>query len=221
VKVCKICERSDVTFYPSRAKCKGCYIHHVQRVYGASEKGSARRTAARIKHAKSNKGKLTKKLYYQKNPQALQTRIIYKGVHSYIRKNGKGTIKFRAHIGCTAADFRNYIESQFVANMSWENYGTVWQVDHILSLHHHDLTKIDQFAAACHFSNCRPLFKADNYKRPKNTKYSERATVSFDKVVGWKERADMKLDRQFSTDDSIFQFATSPLSPLDDPEDLV
>lgn len=43
-----------------------------------------------------------------------------------------------------------------------ENYGDVWQVDHIVPLAYFDLSQQDQLYAAFHYTNCQPLSCSDN-----------------------------------------------------------
>lgn len=163
-KICKVCNRQDVEFYPNRRVCKGCYNHKTQTVYAQTEKGKAIRHKARKKYDKSVKGVIFRKAYFQKNPQAREARTIRQGCWSFIRR-GRAGVKFSRNIGCTAAEYKAYIESQFVLNMSWENYGSLWHIDHILPLNCFDLLKPDQFAAACHYTNTRPLYKTANLRR--------------------------------------------------------
>lgn len=210
LKICKVCGRSDVQFYPRRATCKKCVIHHIQNVYGRSEKGSAVRAKARKDYKKTIKGQITRRLYNKENPQAIGRAIIYKGVHQYIRNSGKGCIKFRKYVGCTPEEFRNYLESLFVSTMSWENYGTMWEVDHIIPLVNFDLRKPEQFAAACNYTNCRPFPKKDNNSRPRKNKYPN---------VGV-HLVDTKEVDSLIASHRVFDFTTSPISPLDDPEDM-
>lgn len=68
-------------------------------------------------------------------------------------------------IGCTAFELRKHIESQFKDGMTWENYGTVWHVDHIRPLCSFDVTDKSQKLAANNFENLQPLFAEDNLKK--------------------------------------------------------
>lgn len=76
-----------------------------------------------------------------------------------IRKNTK-TFNM---LGCTPEQFKQHIESQFDSNMSWDNYGSYWSIDHIIpiasAITENDLLKIN------HFSNLRPLEKIENIKK--------------------------------------------------------
>lgn len=67
-------------------------------------------------------------------------------------------------LGCTIEDFMSYIAAQFLPGMSWENWGE-WHLDHIKPLAAFDLTNRNQFLAACHYTNMRPLWAADNLRK--------------------------------------------------------
>jgi hypothetical protein len=73
-------------------------------------------------------------------------------------------------VGCTLVEFRAYIESQWKPGMSWDNW-TVdgWHVDHIRPLASFDLADPAQQKAAFHYTNCQPLWAAENLS--KNAKW--------------------------------------------------
>jgi len=67
-----------------------------------------------------------------------------------------------ALLGCAPAELVAHLERQFAPSMTWANWGPVWHVDHIRPLAGFDLTDPQELAAACHFTNLRPLAKAAN-----------------------------------------------------------
>ncbi len=69
-------------------------------------------------------------------------------------------------LGCTIDEFKLYIESQFVEGMNWENYGLYgWHIDHKNPLSYFDLSNLDEFKKACHYTNLQPLWATDNLKK--------------------------------------------------------
>lgn len=68
-------------------------------------------------------------------------------------------------LGCSINDFRIYIESRFEPGMTWDNYGKVWHVDHIMPCAIFDLTKPEHQRRCFHFSNMQPLFVSENMKK--------------------------------------------------------
>ena|SRR3990167_2371311 len=95
----------------------------------------------------------------------LRTRL-YKA----IKRNSKSGSSV-ADLGMIISDFKKWLEEKFYANpitgemMTWENYGKSWEIDHVKALCLFDLTDRKQFLEAVHFSNLRPLWKEDHYKK--------------------------------------------------------
>jgi hypothetical protein len=52
--------------------------------------------------------------------------------------------------------------------MTWDNWGNNgWHLDHVEPLCKFDLTDIEQFKVACHYTNMQPLWKEDHLKKTK------------------------------------------------------
>lgn len=65
-------------------------------------------------------------------------------------------------LGCSFEFFKGWMESQFVDGMTWENYGTRWEIDHIQPVCSFSLTDPVEQLKAFHYKNCRPLWTEDN-----------------------------------------------------------
>lgn len=64
-----------------------------------------------------------------------------------------------ALLGCSLADALRHVSDLFQSGMSWENRGSVWELDHKKPFcHFPDLSDPAQQRVACHFSNLQPLF---------------------------------------------------------------
>lgn len=75
-------------------------------------------------------------------------------------------------LGCTIEQFKKYLESKFLPDMSWNNYGYHgWHIDHIIPCAAFDLTKPEEQIKCFHYSNMQPLWSMDNYK--KQAKYNK------------------------------------------------
>lgn len=101
------------------------------------------------------------------------------------RKSNKTNIL----LGCSVKEYINYLKSLFKPEMNLENYGTIWEIDHIKPCILFDLTKEEEQLKCFHFSNTQPLFKtteiAKNFgyedyigNRNKSSKYNERNKVN-------------------------------------------
>lgn len=68
-------------------------------------------------------------------------------------------------LGCSTEALKHHLESQFLDGMSWDNHGSVWEVDHILPCASFDLTDPEQQRKCFHYTNLRPLSCSDNRSR--------------------------------------------------------
>tara|TARA_R110000796_G_scaffold42042_1_gene104229 strand:+ start:92 stop:589 length:498 start_codon:yes stop_codon:yes gene_type:complete len=66
------------------------------------------------------------------------------------------------YLGCSIEEYYVYLEKQFDKNMNWDNYGTYWEIDHIIPL-----SKGGSF----NYKNTQPLSVKEN--RQKSNKYEK------------------------------------------------
>lgn len=74
--------------------------------------------------------------------------------------NGKYTSVF----GYSWDDMKNHITNHLTPEMAWDNWGTVWEIDHIIPRSHFRYESIEdpKFKEAWALSNLRPLLKHEN-----------------------------------------------------------
>ena len=83
-----------------------------------------------------------------------------KRVTKLLHSKGKGKkSSFLKAVGYTLDDLRQHLESHFVDNMGWHNYGTEWVVDHYVPhiLFDYDSTEEVQFRICWSLDNLYPL----------------------------------------------------------------
>jgi hypothetical protein len=73
------------------------------------------------------------------------------------------------YLGCTISEYCDYLESKFDSNMTWENQGVYWHIDHIRPIASFDLTDEEQLYQCFHYTNTQPMEKTEN--RLKSDKY--------------------------------------------------
>ena len=87
-------------------------------------------------------------------------------LRSRIKAALKGNFKISSAVrdlGCSIEDLKKHIESKFQPEMTWENWGqNGWHLDHIKPLCSFNLTNIEEFKIACHYTNLQPLWARDN-----------------------------------------------------------
>lgn len=145
------------------------------------EKIKATRKASYIKHKNSRVKKL--KEWLDKNPEKRKQykqnerrknktnkslflrHSISNSIRNALRnKNLKKSSCSEKLLGCSVAQYRQYLESLFEGWMSWNNWGKHkddgikrWNIDHIIPLSHFDLNDTEQQKKAFHYTNTRPL----------------------------------------------------------------
>ena len=136
-----------------RSQCKPCYMKEGIRTLD-KEKARAR---DRKWHRETQpyKTNLTYKLRL-----ILRTRL-----NIAIKKNVKRGSAVR-DLGCSIKELKLHLESQFENGMAWNNWAVDgWHIDHVIPLSAFDLTDSEQVKKACHYTNLRPLWALDNYRK--------------------------------------------------------
>ena len=82
-------------------------------------------------------------------------------------KHNKNNTTWLKFVDFTLNDLIKHLENKFTAEMTWENYGTYWHVDHVKPLSWFDLET--QFNDAWALSNLQPLEATKNLS--KNNRY--------------------------------------------------
>jgi len=86
------------------------------------------------------------------------------------RKFFKGINKntsFNELIGCSYENYIKWIEFNFSSDMSWDNHGTLWHIDHVLLCYLFDHEKIEDRKICFNWKNTRPLLSKINLARKK------------------------------------------------------
>jgi len=87
------------------------------------------------------------------------------------RKIGEKEFRTHEYLGCTFDYFRRYLEVRFEHGMSWDNYGDMWELDHIIPCASWDFTKHFEHLCCWNYRNIQPLWKTEN--RLKKDKFDD------------------------------------------------
>lgn len=79
-------------------------------------------------------------------------------------------------------ELKEYLNPKLTSEMTWENYGSVWHIDHIIPCSSWDF--FSEFESNCcwNFRNLQPMLasenqsKHDNYKEEEKKEYIKRMT---------------------------------------------
>lgn len=69
------------------------------------------------------------------------------------------------YVGCTPRKLIAHLQGQFVEGMTWQNYGTEWEIDHHMPTSAFNCGDLKQANVAFHFTNLRPLWKHLNHAK--------------------------------------------------------
>jgi hypothetical protein len=173
IKQCSSCNYTKPIeeFIKTSSYCKECRSKYYKSWHGANR---PRKPVLSIEQLKLKKEKQRKKIReYIRNKRA--TDIKYRiacTVRSRIQMAFRNSIKNSSSwslIGCDQQSYIKYLESLFKEGMSWDNYGTYWEIDHIVPCSHFDLTECEQQKKCFHYTNTQPSVKSVN--RSKNNRY--------------------------------------------------
>lgn len=146
--------------------CKKCLIEKELEMFDKITEKSHRGTCRKCRNEKnysswiSKEGNYEKRKEYNRNymREIYQTNPVYK---IYNRVLATMSYKLKKNI-----DFRSLFESKFKDGMTWDNYGLVWEIDHIKSAikmirEGYTIEEIN------HIDNVRPLGIKENRERKK------------------------------------------------------
>lgn len=69
------------------------------------------------------------------------------------------------YLGCSIMDYKDYLETKFLDNMTWENHGTggkKWQIDHIKPINPKNPITDEEVICRLHYTNTQCLWETDN-----------------------------------------------------------
>jgi len=109
-----------------------------------------------IRHLENYKNDLTYRLKYNLRNRV---KLFLKSSNFTLEKNKTFDIT-----GCSPEQLKKHLESQFIDNMSWENYGHKgWHIDHKVPLA--SAKNNEEVYRLCHYTNLQPLWSEENYKK--------------------------------------------------------
>ena len=71
-------------------------------------------------------------------------------------RKSESTIEY---LGCSIKEYIVYLENMFLQEMTWGNYGIIWEIDHKIPLSSFDLIQEENIPKAFSYLNTQPLFK--------------------------------------------------------------
>lgn len=89
------------------------------------------------------------------------------GIRKALKQN-KANQHWEDLVPYTLQELKEHLKRQFTSEMSWGNYGSYWEIDHIIPQNLFNLSNTHDFQICWSLMNLRPLEKSANRKRPKD-----------------------------------------------------
>lgn len=97
---------------------------------------------------------------YYNNPEHKLKMIMICRLNALLKqKSSREGSRTTTMLGCSLQELRQYLEHQFKPEMSWENHGKIWEIDHIQPCSSFNLLLEKEQKKCFHYSNTQPLFK--------------------------------------------------------------
>lgn len=161
--------------------CKDCK-NKQQRDRNHTEEGKEYNRQKMVKYRKTDYSKEYRKEYNKnricENEQARINLRLHNNLNKLIHRSGYKGLMLRL-VGCSRKDFIDFIESQFKVGMSWDNYGKIWHIDHIVPCSYFDLTDEEEQRVCFNWRNTQPLFSKDNFSKGNNVLEGSQELVDF------------------------------------------
>lgn len=116
---------------------------------------------------------------YRENPRNRYRDALRKAA---IRAIKTGQKKFRSsvYLGIALSGAKGHVESMLRPEWTWENYGKVWEIDHIYPIAKANINDPIELFAVSNYRNLRPLSAAEN--RKKRDKVTAEALLLFEEL---------------------------------------
>ena len=109
--------------------------------------------------------KLSEKRQIARNPNFKARKLWRCRVWRVFFKSASGAETLSV-LGCSPEQFRQHIYSHLHSGMTKDNYGDLWELDHIEPCYKFDCTNEEQIRACFHYTNYRPRLKKENQWNP-------------------------------------------------------
>ena len=86
-------------------------------------------------------------------------------IREIIKDNRKNLEPIENLIDVDISFFKKWLEYNFTEDMSWDNYGSYWQIDHTIPCNSFDLIKDEELKKCFNWSNMVPIKSEDNLKK--------------------------------------------------------
>lgn len=162
---CKACKKQMGDIYKEKYKDKiAAYTESVKEIKREQSRLYQRKNKDRINKHRRDMRKKHPHIFRERYKNRYYSDEKFRIAHTYRTRVRKALCKnYKSGktlelLGCTIPELKAYLENRFLPTMSWDNYGSLWHIDHIKPCASYDLTDPKQQAECFHYTNLQPLF---------------------------------------------------------------
>lgn len=107
-------------------------------------------------------------VYYGNRRKTDPSFRLISSLRSRVKALLKGKNKSKATIellGCDVNSYKEYIELMLKDGMTWENYGSFWNIDHRIPCASFNLSDPEQQKQCFHYTNTQPMLTVENSRK--------------------------------------------------------
>jgi hypothetical protein len=206
-KVCKDCQKTlpVADFRHNRRTCHDCEKKY-GREYRQSEEGKTKsktwteNNRERMTELQANWFQDNKAYVRDKNRERTKTDARYKFIVNQRRRislalghKQKKTIEY---LGCNSDEFFQWMSCQLDGELTLENHGEKWHIDHVIPISNFNLEKEDEVSLALNWRNTMPLPTHENLKK-NNKILPEQVKQHLEKLVSYHREKNLVLPQTF------------------------
>lgn len=170
-RVCVVCSKGFKTSRKNSKYCSTrCYRRRPQLKLSIKARYRRRRLNPEWVKKQNKRAAMYTAKRYREDPVYRAKLNCRARVRSMLKDHG---LSHSELIGCTNRHLKKHLESQFYGEMTWENYGKYWVIDHKIPLGKYDLSKPEHVKLACHYKNLQPLTRKDNENKSDSLTWSK------------------------------------------------
>lgn len=144
------------------SRCKDC-VNVKERERSKTEKAIETRRRATRRFIERGGSNDWEKKRWDENPEYRIRKIFRNRIYQAV--TAKAFTKFSHSLdflGCSIEELKKHLEDQFQEGMTWDNYGSYWEIDHIIPCSYFDLSLEENQYICFNFRNLQPLLKEEN-----------------------------------------------------------
>jgi len=166
-KICGKCQTNKLIehFYKDKSKRYGINSKCIECCKSKENKEIKKQWAKKYYELNINHINILRKKNYPKIKEMINQRknndlnfkikcILRNQLHKSLTNESISDLKY---LGCNIEFLKKWIEYRFDNIMNWENFGSYWEIDHIIPI-----SKFDNIALCFHWTNLQPLTVSEN-----------------------------------------------------------